>query len=186
MATPPNPPGVLRPKRFEIELPLEFRPQGSDRWWQGKTENISANGALFRTRKRVPPLTPVDAKLQLPALLTGEGTVELLCSGYVVRSLEPQPPFYEAQIAATFLSYKLANGRPGSTGDLDQAQVAARRSEIGNLIHRLNTLLMIVEGNAELVLLAPGNEPRVRSLATQAHQAAEEAATVVRSLAKML
>ncbi len=185
MATSPKPP-VGRPKRFDIELPVEFRPHDSDRWWQAKTENISANGVLFRAKKQLPPLTPVDVKLQLPSSLTGEGTVRLLCSGYVVRSEGPDAASGESKIAATIQEYQLANGKPGPAADLRQAQFLAMRGDVAKLVHRLNTLLFIVIGHTELVLIDPGNEDNVRSFALKTQQAAEEAAGVVRSLAKML
>jgi signal transduction histidine kinase len=186
MASSPSSPSGLRPKRFALELPLEFRAQDSDRWSQAKTENISANGILFRARKFLPPLTPVDLKLQLPAALTGEGVVRLLCSGYVVRSVEPRLPFEKAQVAATFLHAQLANGKLGLAADLRQAQLLAVRGELAKLTHRINTLLFIILGNAELMLLEPGEESKVRSYALQTRQAAEEASAVFRSLLKTL
>ena len=186
MASSPSPPNVGRPKRFALDLPLEFRPQDSDRWCQATTENISANGILFRARKYVAPLTPVDVKLQLPAALTGDAVVRLLCSGYVVRSVEPQAPSEEAQVAATFLHAQVANGKPGLAADLRLAQLLAVRGEVAKFTHRLNTLLFIILGNAELMLLEPGAESKVRSSAAQTRRAAEEATTLVRSLAKTL
>src|SRR6478672_2529260 len=106
MPTPPRTSDVVRPKRFPLQLAAEFRPHDSQQWWEAKTENISANGALLRTSKRLPPLTPLDVKLQLPTSLTGESKVQLLCSGYVVRTIEPRLPFTEGQVAATFLHFQ--------------------------------------------------------------------------------
>jgi hypothetical protein len=184
MPTPPRSSDVVRPKRFPLELSAEFRPHDSQRWWQAKTENISANGALLRTSKWVSPLTPVDVKLQLPAALTGDSKVQLLCSGYVVRSIESRLPFVDAQLAATFLHFQLSNGKAGSS--LRQAQQLAVRGDPGKLIHRLNTLLFVILGNAELLLAKPGDEKKVRTSASQMHQAAEEAAKLVRELGNNL
>jgi hypothetical protein len=186
MASSPSSPSSLRPKRFALELPVEYRAQGSDRWSEAKTENISANGILFRAHTSLPPLTPVDVKLQLPASLTGEGVVRLLCSGYVVRSAEGESPAQEAQVAATFLHAQLANGKRGPSADLRQAQLLAIRGEVAKLTHRINTLLFIILGNAELMLLEPAGEARVRNIAQQTRQAAEEATSVVRALVKTL
>ena len=102
------------------------------------------------------------------------------------RSVEPQPPSDEAHIAATIVEYQLTNGKPGLTADLRQAQLLAMRGDIAKLLHRLNTLLFIVHGQTELVLLGPGNENKFRSFAVKVQQAAEEAAAVVQSLAKTL
>jgi hypothetical protein len=180
MTTPPNSPSESRPKRFEMELPIEFRPHDSNHWWQAKTEDISANGILFRTRERVPPRTPVDVKLQLPASLTGERAVRLLCSGFIVRSVEPQLPSGETRIAATFVTYKLANGEPGPIA------LPETRRDVANVVHRLNGLLFIIQGKAELLSLNPSEEPGIRSVALQIQQAAKDTATLVRFLAKML
>ncbi len=180
------PSSLLRPKRFALELPLEFRRHDSNRWLPAKTQNISANGVLFRTRKPVPPLTPIDLKLQLPAALTGDGVVRLLCSGYVVRSIEPELPLQDAEVAATFLHAELANGKPGRVAEFRQAQLSAVRGEIGELTHRLKNLLFIIVGNAELMLLEPYDEAKARNFAQQTRQAAEDASDLVQSLAKAL
>jgi len=180
MPIPPRSPNLVRPKRFAVELLAEFRPHDSQRWWEAKTENISANGALLRTSRQVPPLTPLDVKLQLPTALTGESKVQLLCSGYVVRAIEPRLPFAHGQLAATFLHFELSNGKAGSS--LRQAQQVAVRGEAGKLVHRLNTLLFVILGNAELLLAKPGDEKKVRNYTVQMQQAAEEAARLVREL----
>ncbi|MGI9102857.1 MAG: PilZ domain-containing protein [Terriglobales bacterium] len=184
MATPPKPP--LRPKRFALELPLEFRRYDSDRWWAGRSEDISANGLLFRSRNPVPPLTPLDVKLELPSSLAGDATVRLLCSGYVVRTMAPETPSDEARIAATFFDFHLSNGKGGPMSELRQAQRLAMQSEVARLFHRLNTLLFLIQGNAELVSLEPGNELKVRELTTRVLHAAEDASATVRTLAEAL
>ncbi len=186
MPTSPKSPEILRPKRFDLELPIEFRPQNDDRWWPGRTENISANGVLFRARKGVPPLTPIEITMQLPPALTGDSTVRLLCSGHVVRSDEPPMLLGEAKVAATFFDYRLTNGKAGPAGELRQAQLLATREDAAKLAHRLNTLLCVLMGNAELLLLEPGNESKVRTFCLQTRQATEEAASIVGSLVAML
>ncbi len=186
MATSPNSPTSARPKRFALELPIEFRPQNDDRWWPGTTENISANGVLFTAKKRVPPSTPIEVLLPLPPALAGDSAVRLLCLGQVVRSEEPASASGEAQVAATFVDFRLANGKAGPSGEFRQAQILAAKSELGALAHRLNTLLCIIMGNSELLLLDPGNEAKVRNLSLQTRHATEEAATVVTSLAALL
>ncbi len=185
MATPPNSPHALRPKRFALELPVEFRSHDSEQWWQGTTENISANGALFRSRKGVPPLTPLDLKFELPHSVTGERRVQLLCSGYVVRSVEPSPPADHSEMAATFHTYQLADGESGRTTLAADWQVSPKTSDIGKLIHRLNTLLFVISGGSELLGLDAGDESKVRNMALQMHKAAEEAASLIRSLARL-
>lgn len=182
MASLPKSPVGPRPKRFALELPLEFRAPDSERWSPGKTHDISANGVLFRTKHDLPPKTPVDVMFQLPASLTGEGTVRLQCSGYVVRCTAPESPSQEAQVAVTFLDCHLANGKRGPVAELRQAHNLAMRKETGTLIHRMNTLLFIIMGNAEL-LSTRVNDPGVQELGARTMQAADEASAIVRSLA---
>ncbi len=165
---------------------MDFRVHNGEQWWRATTVNVSANGVLFRARKRLPPQTPVEVKMQLPTALTGDAAVRLLCSGYVVRATEPKLPFGRTEIAATFLDYQVANGKSGPVAEWRQAQMLALRGEVGRLVHRLNNLLSIMLGSADLVLLDTGDEARVRSFALQTRQAAEEAAQVVRALADTL
>jgi hypothetical protein len=183
MATTPNPSPTCAPKRFALQLPLEFRPHGSDQWWQAETDNISINGALFHTSKQVPPHTPLDVKLQLPNSLTGLDTLQLLCSGYAVRWVEPRPPCENGQLAATFLTYKLSDTKTAASADLGGARSLPALHDVAKLVHRLNTLLFVILGRAELLSLDPGDESKVRDVSNQIRRSAEEAAGVVRSMA---
>ncbi len=176
----------MSPKRFALELPIEFRPQHDFRWWPGKTENISANGILFSTHKRLLPLTPIEIALQLPAALTGDSPVRVLCLGYVVRTIEPQLPSDEVQLAATFVDYRLVSSDAGPSGELRRAQLLASRGDVATLAHRLNTMLSVIMGNAELLLLDAGNEARVRAFCLQTRQVTHEAATLLGSLVTVL
>ncbi len=185
MATPPNSPHALRPKRFALELPVEFRSHESEKWWQGTTENISANGVLFRTRETVLPLTPLDLIFELPDSVTGDGRIQLLCTGYVVRCVEPSPPAGHAEVAATFHTYRLAHRKAGPSTMSADWQDSPELPNIGKLFHRLNTLLFMISGGSELLVLDAGNESKVQYLAAQMHKAAEEAAGLIRSLARL-
>ncbi len=186
MGTSPNPPAPARPKRFALELPIEFRAQDEDRWWPGTTKNISANGVLFSAHKHVPPQTAIEITLQLPAALTGDSVVRLLCLGHVVRSVEPRSRTDETQVAATFVDYRLANGKAGALPELRQAQLLASRGDIARLAHRINSLLSIIMGDAELILMDPSNETKVRLCCVRTRQATQEAATLVSSLVTIL
>jgi hypothetical protein len=185
MAAPPNDaPRALRPKRFGIELPVEFRTHDSNRWWQGTTVDISANGILFRSLQRVPPKMPVDVRFQLPPALTGERAVPLLCSGYIVRSVEAQSPRDGTRIAATFLSCKLANGGPGPPAGLPPPSQQQSREDVARLVLRLKRLLVAIQNMSELVAREPGNQAKIRRMALQAQHAAKETVPVVQSLAR--
>jgi hypothetical protein len=73
--------------RFPIRLPVALRTGASDR--TAETQNISANGVLFRMDADVPVGSAVDFTLSLPANVVGaEADVQVDCRGRVVRSFE--------------------------------------------------------------------------------------------------
>ena len=76
--------------RFPIKLPVALKASaavGSGRTIE--TENISANGVLFRMDADVPIGSAVDFTISLPAdVVGGESDVQVDCRGRVVRSFE--------------------------------------------------------------------------------------------------
>jgi PilZ domain len=75
--------------RFPIKLPVALKSAGNLAG-SGKTietENISANGVLFRMDADVPVGSAVDFTISLPADVVGaEADVQVDCRGRVVRS----------------------------------------------------------------------------------------------------
>ena len=76
--------------RFPIKLPVALRSTGKDATERTiETENISANGVLFRMDADVPIGSAVDFTISLPAnVVGGETDVQVDCRGRVVRSFE--------------------------------------------------------------------------------------------------
>jgi hypothetical protein len=83
--------------RFPIKLPVALKAGGkgfADASQQGsgqtiETENISANGVLFRMDADVPVGSAVDFTISLPADVVGApADVQVDCRGRVVRSFE--------------------------------------------------------------------------------------------------
>jgi len=83
--------------RFPIKLPVALKSTGSQSGGAGtavaakrvETENISANGVLFRMDVDVPVGSAVDFTLSLPADVVGaQADVQVDCRGRVVRSFE--------------------------------------------------------------------------------------------------
>ncbi len=186
MTSSPDVPTPKSPKRFVLELPIEFRSQHDHQWWPGKTKNISANGVLFSAGRALRPLTPIEIKVQLPQVLTGDSTVSLLCLGHVVRTVDASEASEQVQAAATFFDYRLVEGKAGVSGELRQAQLLATRGNVTTLAQRLNTLLCIIMGNTELLMLEHGGLAEVRSFCTQSERAIQEAATILGSLVTMV
>jgi hypothetical protein len=89
--------GVQGAPRFPIKLPVSLKSTVSQSGVAGaavalksvETENISANGVLFRMDADVPVGSAVDFTLSLPADVVGaEVDVQVDCRGRVVRSFE--------------------------------------------------------------------------------------------------
>ena len=71
--------------RFPIKLPVALKSGANGKTVE--TENISANGVLFRMDADVPVGSAVDFTISLPADVVGaEADVQVDCRGRVVRS----------------------------------------------------------------------------------------------------
>jgi hypothetical protein len=72
--------------RFPIKLPVSLKTAAGN---TVETENISANGVLFRMDADVPVGSAVDFTISLPADVVGaEADVQVDCRGRVVRSFQ--------------------------------------------------------------------------------------------------
>jgi hypothetical protein len=73
--------------RFPIKLPVALKAGSNGK--AAETENISANGVLFRMDADVPVGSAVDFTISLPADVVGaEADVQVDCRGRVVRSFD--------------------------------------------------------------------------------------------------
>ena len=73
--------------RFPIKLPVALKASVGGNAKEIETENISANGVLFRMDADVPVGSAVDFTISLPADVVGaESDVQVDCRGRVVRS----------------------------------------------------------------------------------------------------
>ena len=100
----------MRAPRFQLNLPIQYRPAGGAEWHQGTTLNISRSGVLFRTvptaRDSEATLT-VDVPVEIKILLSGSpaGAGELTCEGRIVRLETPDAD--SLALAAEFSDYEL-------------------------------------------------------------------------------
>ena len=79
--------GVQGAPRFPIKLPVAMKSAASGSTVE--TENISANGVLFRMDADVPVGSAVDFTISLPADVVGAASdVQVDCRGRVVRSFD--------------------------------------------------------------------------------------------------
>jgi PilZ domain len=88
--------------RFPLSLPVHVI--ASDKLYEATTENISANGVLFRMNEVLPLGTEVDFLIQVAEGTTGpQETAAIHCLGRVVRAYQDGD---EAHAAAVIDEYR--------------------------------------------------------------------------------
>jgi PAS domain S-box-containing protein len=95
----------FRAQRFNLHLPLKYRPLGEPEWIAGTTVNISRSGMLFRGLEAIPPSVQVEINLVLPPEIAGLAPAEVVCRGEVVRSVAGESPSMSPALAAKILQY---------------------------------------------------------------------------------
>ena len=113
MERDPKKPAFARAPRYRLHIPLRYRPSGDPQWREGRTENISRSGVLFRTDHLMPLQTPIEMLLALPAEVGGgEEAATVICRGRIVRT-EPaagdKDDDARPAVAATIAGYRLAH-----------------------------------------------------------------------------
>jgi PAS domain S-box-containing protein len=100
----------FRARRFNLHLPLRYRPLGEENWRPGTTENISRSGLLFQAQELLSPNALLEISLVLPAEIAGLAATEVICRGEVVRSVEAQGQGVSPALAAKILQYHFQHG----------------------------------------------------------------------------
>ena len=100
----------FRAQRFNLHLPLKYRPIGEPNWREGTTENISRSGMLFQAEEVISPNAQVEINLVLPAEIAGLSSAEVVCRGEVVRTVEGSTPSMSPALAAKILQYHFHHG----------------------------------------------------------------------------
>ncbi len=95
----------FRARRFNLQLPLRYRPLGEKSWRPGTTENISRSGLLFQAQELLLPNALLEISLVLPPEIAGLAATEVICRGEVVRSVEAQEQGVPPALAAKILQY---------------------------------------------------------------------------------
>jgi PAS domain S-box-containing protein len=102
----------FRARRFNLHLPLRYRPLGEKSWRSGTTENISRSGLLFQAQESLLPNALLEISLVLPPEIAGLAATEVICRGEVVRSVEAQGRGQSVTpaLAAKILQYHFQHG----------------------------------------------------------------------------
>jgi CheY-like chemotaxis protein len=102
----------FRARRFNLHIPLLYRPLGEKNWRPGTTENISRSGVLFQAQEVLDPSAQLEISLLLPAEIAGLVATEVICRGEVVRAVAAQGPSVPAFLAARILQYQFQHTTP--------------------------------------------------------------------------
>jgi two-component system cell cycle sensor histidine kinase/response regulator CckA len=100
----------FRAQRFNLHLPLKYRPLGEPDWRAGTTENISRSGMLFRAEEAISPSVQVEINLVLPPEIAGLAPAEVVCRGEVVRSVAGESASMSPALATKILQYHFHHG----------------------------------------------------------------------------
>jgi len=103
-----NQPHQARAPRYSIPIAVLYRTPADPTWQEGRTENISRSGVLFRTSREIETDTPVEMMLEIPNFIATTVAGPAICRGRIVRAqalsaLEDRPSF-----AAAVLEFELA------------------------------------------------------------------------------
>jgi CheY-like chemotaxis protein len=99
----------FRAQRFNLHLPMKYRPLGEQDWREATTENISRSGLLFQADEMISPNAQLEINLVLPVEIAGLSAAEVVCRGEVVRSQETGEKTANT-LAAKILQYRFQHG----------------------------------------------------------------------------
>ena len=105
-----SPERATRAERFAIRIPVRYREPRSSKWFEGRTENISYSGVLFRAESPLLPETTVEMRIELPVAVLGEVPGEIVCRGAVVRIEESPISGIPPALAVAIRGYRMARG----------------------------------------------------------------------------
>jgi PilZ domain len=77
----------MRAPRFPLELNVKCRAIGANAWAAGKTKNISRSGVLILAEHAFDLDAPVELRLKITQIATGDEPAEIWCRGRVVRTV---------------------------------------------------------------------------------------------------
>ena len=103
----------MRASRFALRLPVRYRLAGDPRWCQGRTENISYSGVLFRAEELINVNTPIELRVALSADTRERPHPEVFCHARIVRAVPPTHADPRPALAVRIEQYQLL---PASLG----------------------------------------------------------------------
>lgn len=80
-------PCIPRADRFRLKIPITYRAQGDEQWFQSRIENLSESGVLFGPTE-LRPGTALEVIFRSPVPVGSIVPGQLVCAGRVVRTTE--------------------------------------------------------------------------------------------------
>ncbi|HEY8149125.1 MAG TPA: PilZ domain-containing protein [Vicinamibacteria bacterium] len=100
-----------RAPRLPLNLQLRYRSVGAAHWHEGRVENISRSGVLFRAADLVDVDAQVEITLFIPVRLSASSIV---CRARIVRTVRPGGFELHPGLAATISRYRFRRGKDGA------------------------------------------------------------------------
>lgn len=76
---------IDRPRRYQIESPLQFRMRGERVWHSGISKDISETGILFKVEVELSNGAHFEARLTLPMEANQDGQISITFQAKVIR-----------------------------------------------------------------------------------------------------
>ncbi len=86
---------------------MRYRKESERKWSEGRTQNISQSGLLFRAPEPLDPNTMIEMTFALPSEKEGESGATVLCDGKTIRTILPATSDESPGVAVKILNYKL-------------------------------------------------------------------------------
>jgi hypothetical protein len=102
--------GTRRPQRYAISLPVQFRTLDDAAWQEGRSENISRSGILFRAPHPLDVDAVIEMMFDLPAEMGGEPGAHVVCIAHIARVLPRATPEEPPLLAARIHDYRFVRG----------------------------------------------------------------------------
>jgi hypothetical protein len=131
MGTKTSPQYVERARRFALHLPVSFREPHSPTWSEGRTENISYTGVLFRSSYPLAPETALELMVELAVRSKQNHGAEIRCKGTVVRVEQRSAPETPIALAVAIRDYRIVRRDVPSRGPVEMPENAVPPSKAG-------------------------------------------------------
>lgn len=110
-------------QRFEFQLPVTIRVNGSEHEQPGFTQDLSAKGVFFFTHGAISEGTQVELTFVMPSEITLTESMPIRGRGKVLRVVELEPVSHKLGVAVELLGYEYLprNANAGQTSaDFDR------------------------------------------------------------------